>query len=157
MSHGTSVVKPTSSPGHCITPFCSNPLVSLPNLPSALLPTVCHCFIQRAPNPQEQKREKKRKSQGGGPPAKRGAVAGLQTLQTSKEEEGAENKDEPSRYRSMQTQDRHISSLVVAGSGFKGENCIRHFLEWLDTMTEDDKSMSLLITYGYFLVHEYHD
>ena len=43
------------------------------------------CFVQRAPTPQEQKKKRKRKRQGG-PRAKRGAAAGLQT--TSEAEAG---------------------------------------------------------------------
>jgi len=69
--------------------------------------TVCHkyinaqthrCFIQRALTPQEiqeQKKEPKRKRQlQGGPPAKRGAAAGLQTLRANEEEEEGEEVDE---------------------------------------------------------------
>ena len=36
------------------------------------------CFIQKAPSPQEEKEQKKKRKQQRGPPAKRGAAAGLQ-------------------------------------------------------------------------------
>ena len=45
---------------------------------------------------------------------------------------------------------------------FKGEHCIRDFLEWLDTLTEDDTRPVTVIAHnfqgydGYFIVDEYH-
>ena len=40
----------------------------------------------------------------------------------------------------MQNTGRHISNLLFAESSFtiSGEQCIRKFLVWLDTLTEDD-------------------
>ena len=45
---------------------------------------------------------------------------------------------------------------------FQGEHCLRHFLEWLDTLTKEDTRQVNVIAHnfqgydGYFVVHQYH-
>ena len=69
----------------------------------------------------------------------------------------------------MQDTGRHIPNLLIAETEhdsrpvhFKGEHCIRDFLEWLDTLTEDDTRPVTVIAHnfqgydGYFIVDEYH-
>ena len=136
------------------------------------------CYIQRAPTPQEiQERKKERKRQRqrqGGPPAKRGAAAGLQTLQANEEEVGKEKEELRPLHvffyiEAMQPQEQHVANLVIAetedGSRpfrFKGEHCLRDFLEWLDTLTLEDTRQVNVIAHnfqgydGYFVVHQYH-
>ena len=48
------------------------------------------CFIQRAPTSQEKKKKKRKRQRQGGPRAKRGAAAGLHTLQANDMEEDEE-------------------------------------------------------------------
>ena len=70
----------------------------------------------------------------------------------------------------MQDTGRHVANLVVAEmedddrpEHFKGPDCIKHFLEWLDTLTENDTRSVTVITHnfqgynGYFVVDEYHE
>ena len=122
--------------------------------------TTHKCFIQKAPTPQEKeeekkKRKRKRKRQGG-PQAKRGAAAGLQTLRANKEGSNDELSDEDEEedkpplhiffdIEAMQPREKHEANLVIAETElettpfrFKGEHCLRDFLEWLDTLTEND-------------------
>ena len=103
------------------------------------------CFIQRAPTPQEQKKKRKRQRQGG-PRAKRGAAAGLQTTNEVEPEEEQDDVDDdmPPLHvffdiEAMQPHEQHIANLVVAETEddnqpirFPGEHCLRDFLEWLD-------------------------
>ena len=140
------------------------------------------CFIQKTPTPQElreQKRKRKRKG-GGGPRAKRGAAAGLQTLQANEAEEEEEddddNDDDDARpplhvffgIEAMQPWEQHIPNLVVAETEdddrpvrFPGEHCLRDFLEWLDTLTQNDTRQVNVLAHnfqgydGYFVVHQY--
>ena len=69
----------------------------------------------------------------------------------------------------IQDTGKHVSNLLIAESEnddrpfrFKGEHCIRDFLEWLDTLTEEDKCPVTMIVHnfqgydGYFVVEEYH-
>ena len=69
----------------------------------------------------------------------------------------------------MQDTNRHVPNLVVAETEvddrpvrFKGLNCIRDFLEWLDTLTENDTCPLTVIAHnfqgydGYFVADEYH-
>ena len=141
------------------------------------------CYIQRALTPQElQEQKKKRKrSRQGGPRAKRGAAAGLQTLRANEmEEEGEEDVDEYDEddmpplhvffdIEAMQPQEQHVANLVVAETidddrpfRFQGEHCIRDFLEWLDTLTQNDTRQVNVIVHnfqgydGYFVIHQYH-
>ena len=138
------------------------------------------CFIQKAPTPQEhreQKRKRKRKG-GGGPRAKRGAAAGLQTLRANEAEEEEEDVDDDKEDKSplhvffdieaMQPWEQHIPNLVVAETEdddrpvrFPGEHCIPDFLEWLDTLTQNDTRQVNVLAHnfqgydGYFVVHQY--
>ena len=69
----------------------------------------------------------------------------------------------------MQPQEKHEANLVVAETEldtrpfrFKGEHCLRDFLEWLDTLTENDTRPVFVLAHnfqgydGYFVVGEYH-
>ena len=56
----------------------------------------------------------------------------------------------------MQDTGRHIPNLVVAETEhddrpvrFKGEACIKHFLEWLDTLTENDTRPLTVIAHNF--------
>ena len=135
------------------------------------------CFIQRAPTPQEQKTKRKRKRQGG-PRAKRGAAAGLQTTNAPEEDEEEEEDDvddgSPPLHvffdiEAMQPHEQHIANLVVAETEdddrpvrFPGEHCIRDFLEWLDTLTLNDTRQVNVLAHnfqgydGYFVIHQYY-
>jgi len=134
------------------------------------------CFIQRAPTPQEQKKKRKRKRQGG-PRAKRGAAAGLQTLQANAPEEEDVDDDHvdddalPPLHvffdiEAMQPHEQHIANRVVAETEdddrpvrFLGEHCLRDLLEWLDTLTLNDTRQVNVLAHnfqgydGYFVVH----
>ena len=131
------------------------------------------CFIQRAPTPQEQKKKRKRTRQGG-PRAKRGAAAGLQTTNASEEEQQEDVDDGmPPLHvffdiEAMQPHEQHIANLVVAETEdddrpvrFRGEHCLRDFLEWLDTLTLNDTRQVNVLAHnfqgydGYFVVHQY--
>ena len=69
----------------------------------------------------------------------------------------------------MQAQEQHVANLVVAETKdddrlfrLQGEHCIRDFLEWLDTLTENDTRQVNVIAHnfqgydGYFVIHQYH-
>ena len=69
----------------------------------------------------------------------------------------------------MQPQEQHVANLVVAETKedsrpvrFRGEHCLRDFLEWLDTLTQEDtRSVNVLAHNfqgydGYFVVNQYH-
>ena len=126
------------------------------------------CFIQRAPKPQEKKRKRKRQ---GGPRAKRGAAAELQTA--PEEEEDVD--DLPPLHvffdiEAMQPHEQHIANLVVAETDedddqsvcFPGDHCVRDFLEWLDTLTNNDTRQVNVLAHnfqgydGYFVIHQYY-
>ena len=128
------------------------------------------CFIQTAPKPQA-KNKRKRKHQGG-PRAKRGAVADLQT--TPEEEEEEEDELPPLHVffdiEAMQPREKHIANLVVAETEdndqpmcFHGNHCVRDFLEWLDTLTNYDTRQVNVLAHnfqgydGYFVIHQYYD
>ena len=135
------------------------------------------CFIQRAPTPQEQKKKRKRQRQGG-PRAKRGVAAGLQTLQANDMEEEVDVVDVDDGIpplhvffdiEAMQPHEQHVANLVVAETEnddrpvrFVGEHCLRDFLEWLDALTLNDTRQVHVLAYnfqgydGYFVVHQYH-
>ena len=88
------------------------------------------CYIQRALSPkeiQDQEKARKRKRQRRwGPPAKRGAAAGLQTLRANEDDldpEGEDDEEEtppPLRVffdiEAMQPQEQHVANLVVVES-----------------------------------------
>ena len=113
------------------------------------------CFIQKALTPQELREQKKKRksSRQGGPRAKRGAAAGLQTLRANEAEEEEEDDDDGDRpplnvffdIEAMQPWEQHIPNLVVAETEdddrpvrFPGDHCLRDFLEWLVTLTQND-------------------
>ena len=69
----------------------------------------------------------------------------------------------------MQPQEQHIPNLVVAETEdddrpvrFPGEHCLRDFLEWLDTLMQNDTRQVNVLAHnfqgydGYFVVHQYH-
>ena len=69
----------------------------------------------------------------------------------------------------MQDTGKHIPNLLIAETEddncplhFKGEDCIRDFLEWLDTLTEEDTRNVTVLAHNfsgydsYFVVEEYH-
>ena len=105
------------------------------------------CYIQKAPTPQEIQERKRKRQRQGGPPAKRGAAAGLQTLRANEEEEGQDVDQEEEELpplhvffdiEAMQPQEHHVANLVVAETKddhrpfrFQGDHCLRDFLEWL--------------------------
>ena len=124
------------------------------------------CFIQRAPKPQEKKGKRKRQ---GGPRAKRGAAA---ELHAPPEEEDVD--DLPPLHvffdiEAMQPHEQHIANLVVAETEdddrpmcFPGNHCVRDFLEWLDTLTNNDTRQVNVLAHnfqgydGYFVIHQYY-
>ena len=126
------------------------------------------CFIQRAPKPQEKKRKRKRQ---GGPRAKRGAAAGSNQMLPEEEEDVD---DLPPLHvffdiEAMQPHEQHIANLVVAETEdddrpvrFLGEHCLRDFLEWLDTLTNNDTRQVNVLAHnfqgydGYFVIHQYY-
>ena len=144
------------------------------------------CYIQRALTPQEiqeLKRERKRKRRRQrGPPAKRGAAAGFQTLRAN--EEGEDNDDDEDDdddeqkptplhvffdIEAMQPQEQHVPNLIVAETEddprpfrFREDHCVREFLEWLDTLTLNETRPVNVIAHnfqgydGYFVVHQYY-
>ena len=125
------------------------------------------CFIQRAPKPQEKKRKRKRQ---GGPRAKRGTAAA--ELQNAPEEEDVDDLPPLQVFfdlEAMQPHEQHIANLVVAETEaddrpvrFLGEHCIRDFLEWLDTLTNNDTRQVHVLAHnfqgydGYFVIHQYY-
>ena len=127
------------------------------------------CFTQRAPKPQDKKKRKRK--QQAGPRAKRGAAT--PEPQTTPEEE-EEEEDLPPLHvffdiEAMQPQEEHIANLIVAETDendrsmyFPGVHCVRDFLEWLDTLTNNDTRPVTVLAHnfqgydGYFVVHQYY-
>ena len=128
------------------------------------------CFIQVAKSPQEQKEEKKKNNK-----RKCGANAVLATLEANGERMGVEeNEDKLPLHvffdiEATQDTNRHVANLLIAETEhnnrpehFRGKNCVKRFLEWLDTLTEDDTRPLTVIAHnfqgydGYFIVEEYH-
>ena len=106
-------------------------------------------------------------------PPNRGAAAGLQTLRANEEEEEGEEVDEEELppihvffdIEAMQPQEHHVANLVVAETEddprpfrFRGDHCVRDFLEWLDTFTLNDTRQVNVIVHnfqgydGYFVI-----
>jgi len=131
------------------------------------------CFIQKAKSPKQEKAEKRQKKKK--KKAKRGAAAGLATLKGNGEGmdiDEEEEKPPPHVFfdiEAMQNTDRHVANLVVAETEeddrpfhFKGHTCIADFLEWLDTLTDNNTCSVTVIAHnfqsydGYFAVDEYH-
>ena len=126
------------------------------------------CFIQRAPKPQEKKRKRKRQ---GGPRAKRGAAAGSNQMLPEEEEDVD---DLPPLHgffdiEAMQPREQHIANLVVAETDeddrpmcFQRDHCIPDFLEWLDTLTNNNTRQVNVLAHnfqgydGYFVIHQYY-
>ena len=146
-------------------------------------PQVLHSESHDPQEKKEEKKERKRKrKRQGGSRAKRGAAAGLQTLRANEEgsddnlesDEDDDDEDKPPLHvffdiEAMQPQEKHEANLVVAETEldtrpfrFKGEHCLRDFLEWLDTLTENDTHPVFVLAHnfqgydGYFVVGEYH-
>ena len=105
------------------------------------------CFIQVVKSPEEENQEKKKKRKK----AKRGASAGLATLEANGQ--GMDVKDDEGKpplhvffdIEAMQDTGCHIPNLLIAEKEhdhrpvrFKGEHCVRDFLEWFDILTEKD-------------------
>ena len=134
--------------------------------------TTHKCFIQVAKSPQELKEEKKKKNNK---KIKRGANAGLATLEANGAGMGTEeDEDKPPLHvffdiEATQDTSSHKPNLLVAETEhddrpehFRGDNCVKTFLEWLDTLTENDTRPLTVIAHnfqgydGYFIVDEYH-
>ena len=127
------------------------------------------CFIQRAPKPQEKKKRKRKRQ--GGHRAKRGAAA---TAPEEEEEEEEDVDDLPPLHvffdiEAMQPHEQHIANLVVAETDeddrpmcFPGDHCVRDFLEWMDTLTNNDTRQVNVLAHnfqgydGYFVIHQYY-
>ena len=69
----------------------------------------------------------------------------------------------------MQPQEQHVANLIVGETEdyprpvrFQGEHCVRDFLEWLDTLTQEDTRPVNVLAHnfqgydGYFVVNQYH-
>ena len=126
------------------------------------------CFIQRAPKPQEKKKRKRKRQ--GGHRAKRGAAA----TAPEEEEEEEDVDDLPPLHvffdiEAMQPHEQHIANLVVAETDeddrpmcFPGDHCVRDFLEWMDTLTNNDTRQVNVLAHnfqgydGYFVIHQYY-
>ena len=111
------------------------------------------CFIQTAPKPQTQNKRKR----------KRGTT------------ETAPDDELPPLHvffdiEAMQPQEQHFANLVVAETEdddqpvcFPGNHCVRDFLEWLDTLTNNDTRQVNVLAHnfqgydGYFVIHQYYD
>ena len=131
------------------------------------------CFIQVAKSPEQEEEEKKKRRTN--MKARRGAAAGLATLRGNGEVmDLEEEEDKPPLHvffdvEAMQDTGHHVPNLVIAETEdderpvrFKGEHCIRDFLEWLDTLTEEDTRNVTVLAHnfqgydGYFIMNEYH-
>ena len=69
----------------------------------------------------------------------------------------------------MQPQQQHVANLIVAETEdnpqplrFRGDQCVREFLEWLDTLTQNETRPVNVNVHnfqgydGYFVVHQYY-
>ena len=138
------------------------------------------CFLQVAKRPAELREERKRKRQHRGR-VRRGAAAGLRTLRANEnseeeecsgEEEGDEEKEPLHVFFDIECRQeggRHEPNLVVAETEnddrpfrFPGDACIGAFLEWLETLTEEDTRPLTVIAHNfqgydsYPIIDEYH-
>ena len=95
--------------------------------------------------------------------------AGLATLEADGEGMGVDNdEDKPPLHvffdiEAMQDTNLHLANLLIAETEhFRGENCVKHILEWLETLTENDTRPLTVIAHnfqsydGYFVADEYH-
>ena len=143
------------------------------------------CFIQVAKTPEEERAERRAKRRPGR--RLRGAAAGLATVHSNEDDvpstsllpsppaDGVDLNDEKPLLHvffdveAMQDTGRHVPNLVVAETEnderpvrFRGDSCMRDFLEWLDTLTEEDSREVKVLAHnfqgydGYFVVEEYH-
>ena len=128
------------------------------------------CFIQVAKSLQEQKEKKKKNKK-----RKRGANAGLTTLEdngTGMDAEGDEDKPPLHVFfdiKATQDTSSHVPNLLIVETEqdhrpipFREEESVKHFLEWLDTLTENGTRPVTVIAHNfqgydlYFLVDECH-
>ena len=99
-------------------------------------------------------------------------------MQANEEEEEEEEVDDDDEIplihvffdiEAKQPQEHHVANLVVAKTEddprpirLRGEHCLRDFLEWLDTLTLEDKRQVNVIAHDfqgydrYFVIHQYH-
>ena len=149
--------------------------VECPSCKNYVEATTHQCFVQKAKTPAEEKEEKKKKKR-----ARRGAAVGVATLQANEDgmedlDPDAEQDEKPPLHvffdiEAMQDTGRHVANLVVAETEederpvrFKGKDCIRDFLEWLDTLTINDTREVTVIAHNfqgydsYFIVNQYHE
>ena len=143
------------------------------------------CFIQVAKTPEEERAECRAKRRPGR--LLRGAAASLATVHSNEDDvpstfllpsppaDGVDLNDEKPPLHvffdveAMQDTGRHVPNLVVAKTDnderpvrFRGDSCMRDFLEWLDTLTEEDSREVKVLAHnfqvydGYFVVEEYH-
>ena len=115
------------------------------------------CYLQKERTPEEL-REDHRERRHQSSRALRGAAAGLKTVRSIESSTSAAaadedlDPDEPVSplhvfvdIESMQVEGRHVPNLIVAETEndyfFEryGNDCIKSFLEWLDTLTQDGK------------------
>lgn len=133
------------------------------------------CFIQIAKSPEEERRKKRTNKHKR---LRRGAAAGLATLRANEGTAStADDDDDEDKLplhvffdiEAMQDTGTHVPNLVVAETEeddvphlFPGTTCLRDFVEWLDTLTEDDTRALIVLAHnfqgydGYFIVDEYH-
>ena len=133
------------------------------------------CFIQRALSPQELRAQKKKRKRRTGPRAERAATLQASEMDEETLDDDVGDDDSPPLHvffdiEAMQPHEKHVPNLVVAETDeddapvrFPGPHCIRDFLEWLDTLTENDTRAVNVLAHnfqgydGYFVVHQYHD
>ena len=133
------------------------------------------CFLQVCKSPaQERARQRRSRPRCGG-------AEGIQTLRANESEEEEENDEDDEKTQkppvhvffdieSMQVNGRHVANLVVAETDeddrrlrFLGDQCVHDFLEWLDTLTENETRKVTVLAHnfqgydGYFVVFQYHD
>ena len=108
------------------------------------------CFIQRALSPQELRAQKKKRKRRTGSRAERAATLHASEMDEEALDDDVGDDDSPPLHvffdiEAMQPHEKHVPNLVVAETDednspvrFPGPHCIRDFLEWLDTLTEND-------------------
>ena len=124
------------------------------------------CFVQVAKFPQEQEEDKKKNNK-----RKCRANAGLATLEANGEGlDMEEDEYKPPLHmffdiEAMQDTNLYVANLLIAKTKdddcpehFRGNDCVKHFLEWLDTLTENDTRPVTVIAHnfqgydGYYVV-----
>ena len=134
------------------------------------------CYFQVVKSPQEEQEEKKEQNKKQKSQTWSYSRSRLATLEANGEGMGVDydDDDKPPLHvlfdiEAMQDTGRHIPNLLISETEhddrpfrFKGEHCVRDFLEWLDTLTEEDMRPITVIAHtfqgydGYFIVDEYH-